>query len=119
MTGSPELLKDVAKLPMIIPLIITPKNERSLPAGMRVAVSVAALCLAALSASTTGVDAKGCLKGAIVGGVAGHYAGHHGFVGAVAGCLVGRHAAKVRQQQQQQQQNQDLAPRNQRSGAPQ
>ena len=39
-------------------------------------------------------DAKGCLKGAIVGGVAGHYAGHHGFIGAAAGCAIGRHEAR-------------------------
>lgn len=39
-------------------------------------------------------DAKGCIKGAIAGGIAGHYAGHHGFLGAVSGCVVGRHAAK-------------------------
>ncbi|KAF2989190.1 hypothetical protein OGR47_07925 [Methylocystis sp. MJC1] len=37
--------------------------------------------------------AKGCIKGALVGGVVGHYAGHHGVLGAVAGCLYGRHEA--------------------------
>jgi uncharacterized protein YcfJ len=37
-------------------------------------------------------EAKGCIKGAIVGGVAGHFAGH-GKVGAVAGCIIGRHEA--------------------------
>jgi len=37
-------------------------------------------------------DAKGCIKGAIVGGLAGHIAGH-GKVGAVAGCVIGRHEA--------------------------
>jgi uncharacterized protein YcfJ len=37
-------------------------------------------------------EAKGCIKGAIVGGVAGHLAGH-GKVGAVAGCIIGRHEA--------------------------
>ncbi len=37
--------------------------------------------------------AKGCIKGAIVGGVAGHYAAHHGVLGALAGCLYGRHEA--------------------------
>ena len=35
-------------------------------------------------------DAKGCIKGAIIGGLAGHMAGH-GKVGAVAGCVIGRH----------------------------
>jgi uncharacterized protein YcfJ len=37
-------------------------------------------------------EAKGCIKGAIVGGIAGHIAGH-GKVGAVAGCIIGRHEA--------------------------
>ncbi len=37
--------------------------------------------------------AKGCIKGAVVGGIAGHYAGHHGFLGALGGCLYGRHLA--------------------------
>ena len=44
--------------------------------------------------------AKGCLKGAIVGGAAGHYAGHHGILGAAAGCLIGRHEARKREQNQ-------------------
>ena len=39
--------------------------------------------------------AKGCIKGAIIGGIAGHMAGH-GKVGAVAGCIVGRHGANKR-----------------------
>jgi hypothetical protein len=42
-------------------------------------------------------DAKGCLKGAAVGGVAGHVAGHHGFLGAAAGCVIGRHEAKKKE----------------------
>ena len=37
-------------------------------------------------------NAKGCIKGAIVGGLAGHMTGH-GKVGAVAGCVIGRHEA--------------------------
>jgi outer membrane lipoprotein SlyB len=45
-------------------------------------------------------DAKGCLKGAAVGGVAGHFAGHHGILGAVAGCVIGRHDANKRHQTQ-------------------
>jgi hypothetical protein len=52
--------------------------------------------LAALSAA----DAKGCLKGAVVGGVAGHYAGHHGYLGAAAGCAIGRHEANKRAREQ-------------------
>lgn len=38
-------------------------------------------------------NAAGCVKGAMVGGVAGHYMGHHGWLGAAAGCLIGRHRA--------------------------
>lgn len=38
-------------------------------------------------------SAAGCLKGALIGGIIGHYAGHHGFIGAAAGCLYGRHEA--------------------------
>jgi hypothetical protein len=60
---------------------------------------------AAAFAFTGAADAKGCLKGAAVGGVAGHYAGHHGFLGAAAGCLIGRHEAKKNARQQQQNQN--------------
>jgi hypothetical protein len=41
-------------------------------------------------------EAKGCIKGAIVGGVAGHFAGH-GKVGAVTGCIIGRHEANKRE----------------------
>ena len=44
------------------------------------------------------VEAKGCIKGAVVGGVAGHMAGH-GKVGAVAGCVIGRHEANKRDAQ--------------------
>ena len=58
--------------------------------SMLVAVSVCALAIPALIQPA---DARGCLKGAAVGGVAGHYAGHHGWLGAAAGCLVGRHEA--------------------------
>jgi outer membrane lipoprotein SlyB len=57
-------------------------------------------------------EAKGCLKGAAVGGTAGHFAGHHGFLGAAAGCVIGRHQANkaARQQQQQQPQTTGYAP---------
>ncbi len=40
----------------------------------------------------TPANAAGCIKGAVVGGVAGHVV-HHGWLGAAAGCLVGRHMA--------------------------
>jgi hypothetical protein len=59
------------------------------------------LALAALTIATGSADAKGCLKGAAVGGVAGHYAGHHGWLGAAAGCLYGRHRAKQQERQTQ------------------
>jgi uncharacterized protein YcfJ len=51
-------------------------------------LSVALLTIACASAA----EAKGCIKGAIVGGITGHVAGH-GKVGAVAGCIIGRHEA--------------------------
>ena len=51
-------------------------------------LGVALLTIACASAA----EAKGCIKGAIVGGIAGHVAGH-GKVGAVAGCIIGRHEA--------------------------
>ena len=41
---------------------------------------------------SSGAQAKGCIKGALVGGAAGSMAGH-GKLGAVAGCVVGRHNA--------------------------
>jgi len=57
-------------------------------------------CAAVIFALATGqsAEAKGCLKGAAVGGAAGHFAGHHGILGAVAGCVVGRHEANKRRQ---------------------
>lgn len=45
-----------------------------------------------IALSSSAVEAKGCIKGAIIGGLAGHFAGH-GKVGAVAGCVIGRHEA--------------------------
>lgn len=50
------------------------------------------VCLASLM--TSSAYAEGCLKGAAIGGVAGHFAGRHTVIGAVGGCLVGRHMAK-------------------------
>ena len=51
------------------------------------------ICIAALGfAFSTAAEAKGCIKGAIVGGITGHFVGH-GKVGAVAGCVIGRHEA--------------------------
>ena len=51
------------------------------------------MCAALLGlAFSSAAQAKGCIKGAIVGGVAGSVAGH-GKVGAVAGCVIGRHEA--------------------------
>jgi hypothetical protein len=47
-------------------------------------------------------QAKGCIKGALVGGVAGHYVGHHGVLGAIAGCLYGRHEANKQRHMHQQ-----------------
>lgn len=51
------------------------------------------ILLAASLAGIGSAEARGCIRGAIVGGVAGHYAGHHGVIGAVGGCIAGRHLA--------------------------
>ena len=61
---------------------------------------LASLCLTlALSLFAAPASAKGCIKGAFVGGAVGHYAGHHGYLGAAAGCVIGRHRAAVRQRE--------------------
>jgi hypothetical protein len=65
---------------------------------------VAALIGTAVICGASAADAKGCIKGALVGGTAGHFAGHHGYLGAAAGCVIGRHEANKRERQQQQQQ---------------
>ena len=56
-------------------------------------ISIAVLLIAAPAAA----EAKGCIKGAIVGGVAGHYVHRHGVIGAIAGCVIGRHEARKRE----------------------
>src|SRR5262249_36339444 len=56
--------------------------------------AAAILCGATLSAAPA--RAAGCVKGAVVGGVAGHYLAHHGWLGAAAGCAIGRHEANKR-----------------------
>ena len=55
-------------------------------------IPVSLIAALATGAAIEPVQAKGCIKGAIIGGIAGHYAGH-GKVGAVAGCVIGRHEA--------------------------
>jgi uncharacterized protein YcfJ len=52
------------------------------------------LCAAVLgiALAPAAAEAKGCIKGAVLGGLAGHMAGH-GKIGAVAGCVIGRHEA--------------------------
>ncbi|GLI92382.1 hypothetical protein LMG27198_13740 [Methylocystis echinoides] len=49
-----------------------------------------------LSIPAETAHAKGCIKGALAGGVIGHYAGRHCALGAIAGCLYGRHEANRR-----------------------
>jgi hypothetical protein len=51
---------------------------------------LAAALVGAAVASGSAARAKCCIKGAVVGGVA----GHHGWLGAAAGCVIGRHEAK-------------------------
>jgi hypothetical protein len=65
---------------------------------LKTAMAAALTALVLLAPSVS--EAKGCIKGALIGGVAGHMAGHHGLLGAVAGCLIGRHQARVAQKQQ-------------------
>jgi uncharacterized protein YcfJ len=55
-------------------------------------------------------DAKGCIKGAIVGGVVGHYTHRHGVLGFVAGCFIGRHAAKMARDRELQQHQAPASP---------
>jgi outer membrane lipoprotein SlyB len=65
--------------------------------------TLVAFAILAFSVLTVGNPARaaGCLKGAAVGGAAGHYAHHHGVLGAIAGCIIGRHeAAKHRKEQE-------------------
>lgn len=63
-------------------------------AHARILVLAVLPAVAAMAIGVSPAAAKGCIKGAIVGGVAGHYAGHHGVIGAIGGCIVGRHHAK-------------------------
>jgi outer membrane lipoprotein SlyB len=60
-------------------------------------IAVTALTLPLLLGAQA--QAKGCLKGAAVGAIAGHYMHHHAVLGAIGGCVVGRHLAadKARQ----------------------
>ena len=62
----------------------------------RIALLALAAIGLALALPPVVAEAKGCIKGAVAGGIAGHYAGHHGFLGAVSGCIAGRHTAKRR-----------------------
>ena len=52
---------------------------------------ILSIALIGLALSPVPAEAKGCIKGAI----AGHMAGH-GKIGAVAGCITGRHEANKR-----------------------
>ncbi len=56
-------------------------------------MAITAALLASAALLPAPAQAAGCIKGAIVGGAAGHFAGHHGWLGAGAGCLIGRHEA--------------------------
>ncbi len=67
------------------------------------------LAVAVLSIMAVGnigpAHAEGCIKGAVVGGIAGHLV-HHGILGAVAGCAVGHHEAKVARERREEEQRQ-------------
>lgn len=58
---------------------------------------ITSLAALALLGSVSAAEA-GCVTGAVVGGIAGHMVGHGG-VGAAAGCAVGHHNAKKKDQQ--------------------
>ena len=68
---------------------------------MKAILTCAVLALG-VAISTSAAEAKGCIKGALVGGVAGHYAHHHGFLGAAAGCVIGRHEANKKAKENKQ-----------------
>ena len=58
---------------------------------MRATLLIVAVLAAGGSAQA---NAAGCLKGAAAGGIAGHFVGHgHAVLGAVGGCVAGRHLA--------------------------
>jgi hypothetical protein len=67
---------------------------------MKMIAAISAMMFAATLMSAP-AQAKGCLKGAIAGGAVGHYAAHHGWLGAAAGCLIGRHEAAQREREQE------------------
>jgi hypothetical protein len=69
----------------------------------------AALLIGAAALPSGSAQAAGCMKGALVGGVAGHYIGNHGWLGAAAGCAIGRHEANKNQRNQQPAQRQTNA----------
>ena len=79
--------------------------------GMRPVIFLTAILGVALAPAPAA--AKGCIKGAIIGGVAGHVAGH-GKVGAVAGCIIGRHEANKRDVQKGDQKEAPSPPRDNR-----
>jgi uncharacterized protein YcfJ len=64
-------------------------------------ISKCAIIALAMGTLTMQAEAKGCIKGALIGGAVGHYAGHHGTMGALAGCVIGRHEANKREREQQ------------------
>jgi hypothetical protein len=65
---------------------------------MKLAMIALALALG-WAVSPAPAEAAGCLKGALVGGVAGQDAGHHAILGAIGGCIVGRHLASEKDKQ--------------------
>lgn len=83
-------------------------KESNMKKQMMMAVMVVA------TAMSSSAYADGCLKGAAVGGVAGHFVGKHPILGAVGGCVVGRHMAnkKDKQAKAAQAQAQEQARRN-------
>ena len=101
---SDHKIADVVAIQIVEPRRAAAVRDASFlsPPGDRIMKTLIALTAAALMlAASSSADAKGCIKGAVVGGVAGHYAGHHGVLGAAAGCLYGRHRANEQDRQRQ------------------
>lgn len=65
---------------------------------MKAKILAAVLAVSMVSLAGT-AQAAGCLSGAVAGGIIGHNVGKgHAVLGAISGCAVGHHLAKVKKQ---------------------
>ena len=90
----PRLAVPALREPDVIPELNTGSRIVAANVFRRLTKRTLILCAAVLGTALApaAAEAKGCIKGAVVGGLAGHMAGH-GKIGAVAGCVIGRHEA--------------------------